>query len=218
MPWALYLSPQIGSGADGDYGTAFADNAGPYRARLRKYVGGGSYGQVLDLPGRRVCLCCVRATAAEHAAITADAAIVRLHPDTAADLPALVALLDTPFTSIGTASWRSATKARVEAMGINTAFLTAADTLRAILRAIIKWCYLSAKYESNAAFQEFIAAALTATVSSLSVGCRNAISAWFDAHGLDRSWIVGTTTVRAVQSYIATNATFPRAIFAGGEN
>jgi hypothetical protein len=49
----------------------------------------------------------------------------------------------------------------------------------------------------------FAGRGLTTTVSAIPVTYRNAAEAWMTAHGLDTSWITGSTTLRQVLRYIA---------------
>lgn len=216
MSVRIYIAPSIGDG--GHPATQVSDTTGPFRSRVSKYLAAGDIHSQTDLPARGLFLSIVDGSATTHTAILADSLITPVTPAAVADMAALAAQLNAPFSSY-TLAWRNAAKAKLEGWGINTDWITGTDTLRSVLRAFVKMIHISQRFglgEGRTGLVEWINANLDTTVSALPLSARNGIGQWMDSVGIDTSWITGTTTVREIQRYIATRLSFP-AWHLGGE-
>lgn len=208
MAVRIFVAPQIGSGFPGDGELGIPPD--PYRSLLHGLIDirQGDWFDEIDLPVRRISICCVRAPQARLDSIAADSRVTPMLPTTAMDDAHLQALLDAPFTTYPLA-WRGAAKARLEAWGVNTGWIVATSTMRQVLKALLKVAYLAQKADglSDAALRSFLLQGLDATFAGLPIPERDAVMAWMQSKDLDISWIASGTTVRQIQNFIATNHT-----------
>jgi len=89
-----------------------------------------------------------------------------------------------------------ATQAELEAISIPAQWITAAMTYRDVLRALVGIAQLIQRTE-GLGFKLKLAGNLDLTMAQIPVDIRQALADASDQLGLDRSTIVGTTTVRA---------------------
>ncbi len=210
MAMRLYLAPQSGDGTPEN----------PYRNILNDLIDlpAGDWFDEIDHPARRYSICTVYALQATHDRIAADARVTAISPRVVADAAAFKADLDALFSSWPSA-WRSAAQTRCEQLGISTAWITAQNTLRDVIRYLIRthfFCQI-ADGEHNANVKALIAANLDATVGTLPAAVRNAARTWMQARGLAVGWIQNSTTVRKVVYYVVTNLGWGKARL-GGED
>jgi hypothetical protein len=204
----LYVAPQIGTGTRAD----------PYRSVIQNYIdisAGESFDEI-DFPSRRKSICAVFALQATHDVINADNTIIPLLPSIQPDEAAWHAILDTPLTEFPSA-WKTAASTKLEAAGIPVDWIISTTTLRDLLRYILRvfaWCQIVTG-QGNVNVMAFLSNNIDATVGSLSTAQRNAVRTWMQGVGLDTLWILGTTLVRQVVTFIVNNYGFKPFAFAG---
>lgn len=208
MPIRQYLAPQRGTGTDAD----------PYTSILNDLIDitqGEGFDEI-DHPARRYSICTVTASQATHDVIAADARVTVITPRTCADAADFRAVLDAPFSSWPQA-WRDAARARCETLGINTEWITASNTLRDVIRYLIRqhfFCQI-ADGGANGNVKALLSANLAATVGDLPAQVRNGVRNWMQARGLAIGWITNSTTIREVVHFVVTTLGFGVAYFGG---
>jgi hypothetical protein len=140
-----------------------------------------------------------------HATMAADPDIVALSPELA-DVPAVSTWLDGP---VGTLPAGIVTA--LENGGIPVDWVDGTTTRRQLWRFVSGWHFIVQRFSGSGDVDgfAFMQRNLDNTVSQVPVGARNRISAWMTANGIDSSWIVGATPVRAVVRFILVNGNFP---------
>lgn len=206
MPLRIYIAPQIGNGLRGDPDPntgayIWTDSTGPYRSLLHKFIdtsAGESFDEI-DHPARRISICAVEASAATLDAIEADSRIIAAIPIRATDRTHLAKILNAPFSSYPLA-WRAAARNKLENWGVNTEWITGSNTMKDLLRHIIKQFSVVQVADGHGQLEvkEFLKANLDIQISAVPVNYRNAIKDWLKSKNVDISWITGATTVREV--------------------
>ena len=209
MPVRIYIAPQIGSGMLLDPNPAnWTDTTGPFRSLLTKFVNpvAGEGFDEIDHPARRISICTMEASTATLDAIEADPRVTPVIPIRATDRTHLAQILNAPFSSYPLA-WRNAARTRLEALGVNTEWITGTNTMKDVLRQVIKMFSVAqvADGQGQANVVEFLKGNLDVAVSAISAAHRQALGAWMQSRGIDTSWITGTTTVRQVVATLPTN-------------
>jgi len=209
MPVRIYIAPQIGSGMLVDPNPAnWSDTTGPYRSLLNKYVNvsEGEGFEEIDHPARRISICTVEASATTLDAIEADGRVIPVLPIRATDRTHLAQILNAPFSSYPLA-WRNAARTKLESLGVNTEWITGTNTMKDVLRQIIKLFSVAqvADGHGQADVKEFIRGNIDVQVSAIPASQRQAIGAWLQSRGIDTSWITGATTVRQVVASLPAN-------------
>jgi len=194
MKVRFYVAPQIGDGT-------FQN---PYRSILNDLVDveSGDWFDEIDHPARRISICCVHASDATHAVILADSRpvpISELYEEGAVGIG-----LAKIFNNI---TGSEALKTKMENHGISTAWITNSNTMRDVLRYLIRIFTVTqiTDGEGNTNVKEFLKANLTTTVAQIPVGVRTSIRNWMQAKGLAIGWITNATTVREIVHFIIEN-------------
>lgn len=180
-----------------------------FRSALTPYItfagdGSGFWDWVHE--ARLVRYCLSRADPAKHALAAADVVNITPYSAELADLAALNAWLDATLVSVPLV-----VKNQLESDGFSIAWAIGTTTRREAFRYISKVHVMMqelrrlADTDSLTMFQQ----GLDTTIGALSVQVRNKVATWMTNHGLDTSWIVGATTVRAVIHYVLTNINWP---------
>ena len=195
MSISFYLAPQQGTGT-------FLD---PYRSILNNLIDitQGDWFDEIDNPARHISICCVHTSDATHATIATNAQVITVSPLYADDsqLQTGMSTLLSSIPGIG------AIRTKLESNGIDTSWATGSSTIKDAIQYLIR-THSIAQIADGQAFTEvkqFIANNLDTTVGNVSATIRNRVATWMQNHGLDTSWIVGTTTVRQVVAYIINN-------------
>jgi hypothetical protein len=204
----LYLAPQSGTGAEED----------PIRSILNDLIdiNQGDWFDEIDNPARKISLCSVHASVQTHAIIQADGRAVLLTPNEITSSAALKETLDAPFTSWPSA-WRTAAKTGLEANGISVAWVTETNTLRDVLRYLLRVSVFAqiADYSGSSALKNFLAKNLTAKYSGLTTNQKNTVVSWMAAKGLATGWIESNTTIRQIIHYVMENLGWGKIKFSG---
>ena len=194
MKVRFYVAPQQGDGT-------FQN---PFRSVLNDLINisQGDWFDEIDHPARRISICCVHASDATHAVILADSRpvpISELYEEGAVGIG-----LAKIFNSI---TGSTALKTKMENQGISTAWITSSNTMRDVLRYLIRIFTITqvSDGEGNTNVKEFLKANLTTTVAQIPVGIRTAIRDWMQAKGLAIGWITNATTVREIVHFIIEN-------------
>lgn len=207
MSIALYLAPQIGSGTYSD----------PYRSMLNDLINiiSGDWFDEIDHPIRRVSICCVHASDATHSAIALNSQVVRLSSLMPDNLD-FASKMDMAATSLPT-DMQTAIVTALEAKGINTAWMSAATTLRELVAMLLRVCQFAQRAEgnNNAALKILITANLDSTFGSFTTTRRNAIKTWMASKGLATGWITNSSTVRQIIHFIMMNMGWPKLRLSG---
>lgn len=195
MKIRFYIAPQIGSG------TTYY----PYQSLLNDFihVENGEWFAEMDNPARRLSICCVVAEASTHTAIAADSRVIVCSP-LADDKADMRTKLEQTFNSVPNVA---VLKTKLEAIGINTAWISGSDTLRTGLRYLLK-VFTVGQFvdgEEVGEVREFLKSNLNTQVSAVPAAIRDKVKNWMQNKGLAIAWIVGTTTVRQVIHYIVSN-------------
>lgn len=210
MPIRIYMAPHIGAGHSNYWeANSWTDSSGPWRSPLHKYrnIAAGDKFDFTHHPARRISISAMGAVSATHDAIDADSTITPIIPARAADMPALLAIFNTPFSSYPLA-WRNAARAKLEGWGVNTEWITGTHTMKDVLRHVLKLFHIVQRADGlqlSNVLAFFRQANLDATVASIPAAQRNAIGSWLTERGYDTSWIVGTTTLRQVVHSIVSD-------------
>ncbi len=209
MPVRIYIAPQIGSGMLLDPNPAnWTDTTGPYRSLLNTFVSlaAGEGFEEIDHPARRISICTVEAQATTLDAIEADSRVTPVIPIRATDRIHLAQILNAPFASYPL-PWRNAARTKLEALGINTEWITGTNTMKDVLRQVVKMFSVAqvADGQGQGNVKEFLKGNLDVEVSAIPAAHRQAIGAWLQSRGIDTSWITGTTTVRQVVATLPSN-------------
>lgn len=197
MTLRLYLSTRIGVGTRAD----------PFRSKLANFIINDGTKDFSDWSNRATAFrfALAQCDSALHATIAADPDVVALSPELV-DGPAVQTWLDGLVGTIPPAQTTA-----LEAAGIPVDWVDGTTTRRQLWRFISAWHFMcqrmSGEGTTNALL--FIASNLDSTVGSLTAPVRNQMSTWMSNHGLDTSWIVGGTLVRAVVKFAITNGAFP---------
>ena len=196
MKVRFYIAPQ----------TIHTDSAGEYWASILNdlidITQDESFDEI-DNPARKISICCVHALDATHANIAADSRVIVASP-LANDIADMKTKLETLFNSI---SGVATLKTKLEAIGINTAWISGSNTLRDGLRYLIR-IFTTAQIlngEGNTDVRDFIANNLDTTVVEVPVAVRNKVKAWMQNKGLAIGWITNSTTVREILHFIVEN-------------
>lgn len=196
--YRLYLSATLGDGLS---------RATAFRSKLTDFIVNDGTQNCWDWSNRATAFrfCLAWCPSALHTTIAADADVTVLSPELA-DAAAISTWLD---QDVGTLS--ASLIAKLEAAGIPVDWVAAGITRRQLWRFISTWHFviqrMSGDGDNNAL--AFIRSNLDNTVGSLTAAVRNRASAWMTENGVDPSWIVGSTKVRAVVRYIIVNGNFP---------
>ena len=112
--------------------------------------------------------------------------------------------LEATFNSI---SGAAALKVKLEAIGIDTSWISGSDTLRLGLRYLLRVFTVGQFVDGEAVgeVREFLKSNLTTQVSAVPAVIRDKVKTWMQNKGLAVGWITGTTTVRQVIHYIVIN-------------
>ncbi len=209
MPLRIYIAPQIGSGMVLDPNPAnWTDTTGPFRSLLQQFINpaAGEGFEEIDHPAWRISICTVEAQGSTLDAIEADPRVTPVTPIRAADRTHLKEILGTPFASFPLA-WRNAARTKLEAVSINTEWITGTDTLKDVLRQVVKLFSVAqvADGHGQANVMEFLKENLDVEVSAIPAARRQAIRDWLVSRGIDVSWITGSTTVRQVVAALPGN-------------
>lgn len=162
--------------------------------------------QEWHMSARSYSLCLVWANAATQAAIAAN-------PDVITASPLFVDNADR-IAKMGGIANMNAVKARLEAIGLNTEWLTGAETYRDVLRYVVKHFWLGQVVTGRPGLVsqdmiDLINAHLTTTVGQIPAQKRNAVKNWMQNRGLATGWIDNATTVRQVVHFILINLNIP---------
>ena len=194
MKVRFYVAPQQGDGT----------MLNPFRSVLNDLINisQGDWFDEIDHPARRISICCVHASDATHAVILADSRpvpISELYEEGAVGIG-----LAKIFNNI---TESTALKTKMENQGISTAWITSSNTMRDVLRYLIRIFTITqvSDGEGNTNVKEFLKANLTTTVAQIPVGIRTAIRNWMQAKGLAIGWITNATTVREIVHFIIEN-------------
>lgn len=206
MSIRFYLAPQQGTGT-------FQD---PFRSILNDLIdvqAGDSF-QEIDNPARRISICCVRASDATHAVISADARLLPVSARVADD--GLLEHLETLFNSL---PGIGALKTALEARGISTSWISGSNNVRDGLRYLMRVFSIAqiADGMGNAHVKTIIAQNLDSTVGDVAPAVRNGVKNWMQAKGLATGWITNSTTVRQVIHFIVENLGIGRLRMSGQE-
>lgn len=209
MPIRIYVAPQIGSGVVLDPNPLnWTDTTGPFRSLLTKFISpsAGEGFDEIDHPARRISICTVEAQSATLDAIEADPRVTPVIPTRATDRAQLAQILNAPFSSYPLA-WRNSARLRLEGFGVNTEWITGTNTMKDVLRQVIKLFSVAqvADGQGQANVVEFLKGNLDVTVSAIPATLRQAIRDWLLVKGMDVSWITGSTTVRQVVGTLPAN-------------
>jgi hypothetical protein len=209
MPVRIYIAPQIGSGMLLDPNPAnWTDTTGPFRSLLNTFVNpsAGEGFDEIDHPARRISICTVEASTATLDAIEADPRVTPVIPIRATNRTHLAQILNAPFSSYPLA-WRNAARTKLEAFGINTEWITGTNTMKDVLRQVIKMFSVAqvADGQGQGNVMEFLKSNLDLEVSAIPAAHRQAIRDWLLQRGIDVSWITGATTVRQVVATLPAN-------------
>lgn len=198
LTYRYYRSTQIGTGLS---------PADAKRSSLSRYItganGAGFWDWVHETRPIRYSLALADSTI--HALCVADADITDYSPELV-DLQAVQVWLDSPLNTVPLAI-----RNQLESDGFSMGWATGATTRRQafiyISRAHVMMQDLRRLGDNDplVMFQQ----GLDTTVGALSVQVRNKVSTWMNNRGLDTSWILGTTTIRAVIQYIISNHEWP---------
>jgi hypothetical protein len=164
----------------------------------------GEWFDEIDHDGRQQSLCCVHASDATHTAIQADARVTRILPVLSATAAQIAARLDTPLLDLYTAPQLVTFRDKMTAVGYDLDDIPGTATVRQVMTRLINHLFVHQRFR-DAALRDLFSLSLTATVGSISTARRNAIKAWMTGHGIDSTWIAGTTTVRQVVRYVVAN-------------
>ncbi len=195
--YRFYLAATIGDGAP----------ATRFRSKLCNYLVQNATQDFWSWPNSVTSnqFCLAWCPTALHTTIAADVDVVPLSSELA-DVAAVTAYLDAPVGTIPTG-----VATALENNGIPLDWVTITTTPRQI------WQFISIRHSvaeringaGNANALSFLRNNLDTQVSAISVAVRNAVASWMQAQGIDASWIVGTTTVRAVLKFIVVNWQLP---------
>lgn len=194
LTYRFYRSLEIGTGL------TLADAK---RSALTRYITAGSGSDFWDWvhDARPVRYVFARCDSTIHALCVADADITAYSPELA-NIPAVQAWLDGTLSSVPVAI-----RNQIESDGFSTAWANAQTTRRAAFLYISRVHVMMQglrRLRDDDSLQMFTKG-LDTTVGALSVQVRNKVSTWMNNRGLDTSWILGTTTIRAVIQYINFN-------------
>ena len=141
-----------------------------------------------------------------HTLISADVDITAI----SGEFPDWQAWLDLPLSSVPLA-----TRNLLESDGFPIGWATAQTTRREafiyISRIHLMMQELRRLRDMDA--MQLFTGGLDATVNTLSAQVRSRVSTWMVNHGLNSSWITGTTTIRQVIHFIVTNTNWPSLSF-----
>jgi hypothetical protein len=196
--YRFYLAATIGDGVS---------RATAFRSKLSDFIVNDGTKDFWDWSNRATAFrfCLAWCPTALHTSIAADANVTVLSPELA-DPAAVAAWLD---QDVGTLAAALANK--LEAAGIPVDWITAGITRRQLWRFISAWHFITQRMNSagDTNALAFIRSNLDSTIGSLPAAVRNRASAWMSEKGLDTSWIVAGTKVRAVVRFIIVNGNFP---------
>ena len=195
MKVRFYLAPQQGIGT-------FLN---PYRSILNDLIDiqAGDWFDEIDNPARHISICCVHASDTSHAAILANAQVIPVSPLFASEANIPVGL-ETVLNSIpGIAT----IKTKLEANGINMAWISGSNTLKDAIRYLFKTHAIAqiADGEGKSEVKQLITNNLDTTVNQVPQAIRTAIKNWMQAKGLAIGWITNATTVREILHFIVSN-------------
>ncbi len=161
----------------------------------------GSFDEVVDVSrGFGICVC--RTDQATHDAILVDGRTVPLSP-LYADQAQFSAGLREAFDSLDMAL-QASIRSTLEAAGIGVAWISAAsslkDVLRHALRAVVVVQVLTG--EHRAQVLAFLKGSLDLTIGQVQATVRAAVNDWMAGRGLAVDWIVSATTIRQVAHFI----------------
>jgi len=191
--YRFYMATTIGTGTRAD----------PFRAALTDFIvadGTQDFWSWFN-PTHSVQFCLAWCDPTLHTTIAADSRVTVLSPqwdDVNTHLDDLVGTIP------------SGTQTALETNGIPVAWIDASTTYRDVWRWLSKRHIFSQSLigTGDTNVVNFIKNNLDTTVGSLSAAVRNAGQNWMTNHGLDTSWITGTTTVRQVVKFIIANGSF----------
>ncbi len=193
----LYLAPQLGDGTTIE--TA-------YRSLLNDFVHpqNGEWFDELDNPVRHYSIVVLYAEPATHQAIQADSRVTRLIPMVSATVEQVRTNFDTPLTSLFSSGALTTLRARIEALGIDTEWATAATTMRDLVKRILHQHMVVQRTNvaRETALDRLYALPLTGTVADLTDAQRTAAKEWMTRKGMPTAWITTSTTVRQLLRYI----------------
>lgn len=201
MKLRFYVAPQLNR----------VDDMGGYiSSLLNDYIDvttGESFTEI-DNPARLISLCCVTASDATHVAIAADTQVITVSP-LGDDLSDLKTKLDGSLDAIPSVSV-SVIKSKLEAVGINMAWVQGSNTIRDAIRYLLR-IFIFAQTANGAGdldIRDFVKNNLDTKVSDVPLTIRNKIKDWMQNRGLAIGWIVSSTTVREILHFIVTNLGF----------
>lgn len=199
--FGIYYAPQIGTGTEED----------PFRSLLNDFIDVqvGEWFDEIDNPARRFSICVVSASQTTHNSIGADIRCTLLIPTLAGNQEDLRTLLNTSFSSFSV-GWRNAAQAKLEELGVSTTWITGTNTLRDVIRYILRTHFFAqiADGKGNNQVKSFLTRNLDSTIGSLSTQERNAAKDWMQERGLATGWITNGSTVRQVIHFVLENLGF----------
>jgi|WetSurMetagenome_2_1015567.scaffolds.fasta_scaffold158702_2 hypothetical protein len=188
-----------------------------WRNKLNSYIDvqqGESF-QEIDNPARHYSICFLTARSVTHATISGDPEIISLTPSDVA--PSQIAsALDTPVNNLPSA-FRTSVQDALEAKGISFAWVGASNTVRDVLRYLIRVHFTAqrADGEQVSAILDLMKLHLDDPVNTISAAKRKQIKDWMSDKGLDTSWIGAQTDVRQVLHNIVNNLGYGKIKFGG---
>ena len=196
----LYISSRIGAGIMFD----------PYRSKIHNFVdvSTGEWFDEYRHSARDISICFVEAEAATHTDINNDPDIYRiseLYDDVDDFRDGLSRQMSTIPVGI-----RTEMETRFEAIGVNTGWIVGTNTVRDVLRYLLRQFTLSQwfKGKKDNELLDFLRDNVDSEISNIPQIVRQRVSDWMDSKGLDTGWIAGTNTIREVIHYILNNLSF----------
>lgn len=191
--YRFYLAPRLGTGTRQD----------PLRSKLANYIINDGTMDFWNWVNRATAVTINMAwcESSLHATIDADAEIRAISPELA-DVAAVDAWLDGLIGTLPTALSNA-----FENAGMPVHWITGSTTRRQFMRFLAGWTWMV----QNMTDQErtFVANNLDDTMNQIGATARNRMRAWMEGKGLDTSWVVNSTTVRAVVVFIVQNGNYP---------
>lgn len=200
MKLRLYIAPQQGTGSRFD----------PYRSIVNDLIdvnAGESFNEI-DYPARRYSLVLVMAEDTTHQVIAADSNVTlvsRLYDDR----QALKDDLDSDISSFPSVFVQEL-NTKLEAGGISTSWISSSNTLRDVIRYLIRVCFISqiCYGEVNSNMLDFLRQNLDARVFQIPPAVRQPVKDWMQLRGMAIGWIDNQTTVREIVHFIVMNLGF----------
>lgn len=192
--WRFYISAKVGTGARLDQ----------FRSKVIKIIqdnqgfGPGDRAQDMMNAATPFRFTVALVSPAIHALCVADAQVKAISPELA-DVDAVNTWL---AGLVGTLP--AALVTTMESAGIPLDWVTGTTTRLVLLQFIAVWHLMvqRASGADNTDVVAFLGRNLDNTSAQVPLAARNAIAAFMDTNSIDRTWITGTTTVRAVVTFI----------------